>query len=181
MDKFDLTGPYKQMYETIRGYAKTYSVPVRHYDRAMQKAGVLLYDAQQKGLPTESVVGKDVAAFAKKYFSTYAFKGIWRSCCQELVILWWIMLVYGVYQLFFKRVETQMTLFMVSFVLILIMNVSSYLKQKGYSIKVVNVITFFAIFLSGKLFEYPLWVSTLALVIGSGVMILMTRAKFLYY
>ncbi|MBQ2800485.1 MAG: DUF1048 domain-containing protein [Lachnospiraceae bacterium] len=93
VEKKNLKNEYKECFERVESYALLENVDEKNLEEMMMNLVDVLYTAQRKGKPLEKIVGKDMEAFCKSYFSEYHSviqwvkgfpKWIYRISCLEL-------------------------------------------------------------------------------------------------
>lgn len=71
VEKKNLKNEYKECFERVESYALLENVDEKNLEEMMMNLVDVLYTAQRKGKPLEKIVGKDMEAFCKSYFSEY--------------------------------------------------------------------------------------------------------------
>lgn len=69
--KSQFTGEYRDAFDGAYKYILTQSFPASYSDEKMAELYDLLLTAQEEGKPAEKIVGGDIAAFCKEYFSDF--------------------------------------------------------------------------------------------------------------
>lgn len=104
VEKEKLKKEYRECFERVEAYAFLKNIDEKTQEEMMMNLVDVLYTAQRKGKPLEKIVGKDIEAFCKNYFSEYHSviqwikgfpKWIYRSSCLllffclfEIGVLW---------------------------------------------------------------------------------------------
>lgn len=82
--KSQFTGAYREAFDGAYKYILTQSFPAAYSDEKMAELYDLLLTAQEEGKPAENIVGEDITAFCKEYFSDYVPDRRFRSFLGNL-------------------------------------------------------------------------------------------------
>lgn len=82
--KSQFTGAYREAFDGAHKYILTQSFPAAYSDEKMAELYDLLLTAQEEGKPAENIVGEDITAFCKEYFSDYVPERRFRSFLGNL-------------------------------------------------------------------------------------------------
>lgn len=69
--KSQFTGAYREAFDGAYKYILTHSFPASYSDEKMAELYDLLLTAQEEGRPAEKIVGTDIEAFCREYFSDF--------------------------------------------------------------------------------------------------------------
>ena len=69
--KSQFSGDYRTAFDGAYKYGLTQSFPVAYFDEKMAELYDLLLTAQTNGKPAEKIVGTEIEAFCKDYFSDF--------------------------------------------------------------------------------------------------------------
>ena len=87
VEKKNLKNEYKECFERVESYALLENVDEKNLEEMMMNLVDVLYTAQRKGKPLEKIVGKDMEAFCKSYFSEYHSVIQWVNATVVSIIL----------------------------------------------------------------------------------------------